>query len=333
MMKKKIKNKNALESVSVVMSMRNASTTLLYALESITKQKYPIEEIIVVDNVSKDNSRELVLQFAKKSKIPIQLLKQKEDGGVSTSYNRGGNIAKSPLIVFMSSDATLPTGNELKKLTDPFREDSLVVATYSRNTLPSFVWNKYNFWQKFYSSRQVDSTRSGFVLKFDCVRRDIFLKIKGLDENFFGDDAVGGEDADISLRLRREGKVIHSNARSYHLHYMGNDYGLSRILHSKKIYARDYGRVVKKELRIFPLEASVFLVKPIISVLPFIPNFHLIGVAVLIIYALLISKRMFLTYSTLINPRIILVPFLDIFFLYYEDFWMMQAIFSKKKKV
>lgn len=331
MMKKKIKSKNALESVSVVMSMRNASTTLLYALESITKQKYPIDEIIVVDNVSKDNSRELVLQFAKISKIPIQLLRQKEDGGVSTSYNRGGNIAKSPLIVFMASDASLPTEKELEKLTDPFRENPLVVATYSQNTLPSFVWNKYNFWQKFYSSRQVDSTRPGFVLKFDCVRRDVFLKIKGLDEKNFGDDAVGGEDADISLRLRKEGKVIHSNARSYHLHYMGNDYNIAHIMKSKKIYARDYGRVIRKDICLSPLRVSVFLIKPVLSILPFIPKFHTIGLLLLIVYSLLISKRMFLNFSTLINPRIILVPFLNIFFLYYEDFWMTQAIFSKKK--
>lgn len=330
-MKKKVENKNVFQSVSIIVTMRNASSTLLYALESIIKQTYPISEIIVVDNVSKDNSCELVLQFAKKSKIPIQLLKQKKDGGISTSFNRGGNIAKSPLIVFMASDATLPTGKELKKLTDPFRDDPLVVATYSQNTLPSFVWNKYNFWQKFYSSRQVDSTRPGFVLKFDCVRRDVFLKIKGLDEENFGDDAVGGEDADISLRLRKEGKVIHSNALSYHLHYMGSNYGISNILKSKKAYARDYGRVIRKYIYLSPLSVSVFLIKPLLSILPFIPNFHTIGLLLLIAYSLLITKRMFLTASTLANPRIILVPFLNILFLYYEDFWIIQAILSKKK--
>jgi glycosyltransferase involved in cell wall biosynthesis len=330
-MKKKVENKNVFQPASIVVTMRNASSTLLYALESIIKQTYPISEVIVVDNVSKDNSCELVLQFAKKSKIPIQLLNQKKDGGISTSFNRGGNIAKSPLIVFMASDATLPTGKELKKLTDPFRDDPLVVATYSQNTLPSFVWNKYNFWQKFYSSRQVDSTRPGFVLKFDCVRRDVFLKIKGLDEENFGDDAVGGEDADIALRLRKEGKVVHSNALSYHLHYMGSNYGISNILKSKKAYARDYGRVIRKYIYLYPLIVSVFLIKPLLSILPFIPSFHTIGLLLLIAYSLLITKRMFLTASTLTNPRIILVPFLNILFLYYEDFWIIQAILSKKK--
>lgn len=330
-MKKMSGSESTFWPVSVIVTMRNASTTLLYTLKSIAKQKYPIKEIIIVDNLSKDNSCELALQFARKSKIPIVLLRQKEDRGVSASFNRGGNIAKSPLIVLMASDATLPTEKELKKLTDPFREDPLVVATYSRNTLPSFVWNKYNFWQKFYSSRQVDSTRPGFVLKFDCVRRDIFLKIKGLDEKNFGDDAVGGEDADISIRLRREGKVIQSNALSYHLHYMGNDYNLIHIIKSKKIYARDYGRVIRKYIYLSPLTVSVFLIKPLLSILPFIPKFHTIGILLLIAYSLLIAKRMFLNYSTLINPRIILVPFLNIVFLYYEDFWIIQAIFSKKK--
>lgn len=330
-MKKISVTESAFKPVSVIVTMRNASTTLPYALKSIAKQAYPIKEIIIVDNLSKDNSRELALEFAKKSKIPVQLLRQKEDRGISASFNRGGNIAKSPLIVFMASDVTLPTGSELKKLTDPFREDPLVVATYSRNTLPSFVWNNYNFWQKFYSSRQVDSTRPGFVLKFDCVRRDVFLKIKGLDEKNFGDDAVGGEDADISLRLRKEGKVIHSDALSYHLHYMGKDYDISHIMKSKKIYARDYGRVIRKYLYRSPLEVSVFLVKPLLSILPFIPRFHTIGLLLLIAYSLLISKRMFLNFSTLINPRIILVPFLNIVFLYYEDFWIIQAIFSKIK--
>ena len=323
--------KNNKIQVSVIITMRNASTTLLYALKSITKQKYPIREIIIVDNLSKDNSRELALKFARKSKIPIQLLRQKEDRGISASFNRGGNIAKSPLIVFMASDVTLPTGKELEKLTDPFRSDTSIVATYSQNTLPSFVWNKYNFWQKFYSSRQVDSTRPGFVLKFDCVRKDVFLKIKGLDEKNFGDDAVGGEDADISLRLKKEGKVIHSNALSYHLHYMSNDYNLSHIMRSKKIYARDYGRVIRKYIYLSPLGVSVFLIKPLLSILPFIPKFHTIGLILLIAYSLLITKRMFLNFSTLINLRIILVPFLNIVFLYYEDFWIIQAFFSKKK--
>lgn len=327
---KKTKKKR-FEPVSVIISMRNASTTLLFTLKSIVMQKYPIKEIIIVDNLSKDNSYQLAFQFSKKSKIPIKLIQQKEDRGLSGSFNRGGSLAQTNLIVFLASDVSLPSDGELGKLVEPFQKDPLVVATYSHNTLPLSTWNKYNFWQKYYSCRQVDSTRPGFVVKLDCVRKDIFDKINGFDEKNFGGDSLGGEDADISVRLRKEGKVIHSDALSYHLHYMGKNYGISDIMRSKKAYARSYGRILRENLYKSPTQISVFLVKPALSLLPLIPKLNIIGLLLLIVYSILITKRMFLSIQTLINPRIVLVPFLNILFLYYEDFWIVQAIFSKKK--
>lgn len=316
--------------VSVIITMRNASTTLLYALKSISMQTYPIDEIIVVDNCSTDNSRELVLKFAKKSKIPIRLLRQKVDRGVSASFNRGGMLVKSPYIVFMTSDASLPTKFELEKLIQPFRIDPGIAATYSQNTLPLSVWKNYNFWEKLYSCRQVGSTRSLFVLKFDCVKKEIFRKIGGFDETTFGEDAIGGEDADISVRIRKEGKVAGSTAQSYHLHYMGDNYGLRDILKSKKIYGRTYGRVLRNDFFKSPAEVSVFFAKPILAVLPFMPKLHIVGVLLLVAYSLLITRRMFFTIDTLLNPRIVLVPFLNIFFLYYEVFWMVESFFKKR---
>ena len=47
-------NKN--EAVSIVMPMRNASTTVFSALESIEKQEYPVREVLLFDNASSDNS-------------------------------------------------------------------------------------------------------------------------------------------------------------------------------------------------------------------------------------------------------------------------------------
>lgn len=323
-------DRNIMETVSVIITMRNASTTLLYALQSIVKQRYPILEIIVIDNCSTDNSCELVTRFARTSKIPIRLIRQKEDRGVSGSFNRGARAARAPLIVFMTSDASLPTEFELRRLTDPFRKDPLVLAAYSQNTLPLSVWENYNFWEKLYSCRQVGSTRSLFVLKFDCIRKETFLKIGGFDEKVFGDDTIGGEDADISVRIRKHGKMVQSDAISYHLHYMGDHYSLWDILKSKKIYGRTYGRVLKNDFMKSPLEVSIFMVKPILAFLPFIPKFHIVGILLLIGYAFVISKRMFYTVQTLANPRILLVPILNIFFLYYEVFWMIESMTRKK---
>jgi glycosyltransferase involved in cell wall biosynthesis len=327
------KPSNSLLPVSVVIPMRNASTTVLDTLKSITKQRYPIREILVVDNVSKDNSRDLVATFAKKSNVSIRILPQKKDLGVSSSFNWGVREAKSNFVVFLTSDCSLPSDNELGKLVKPLLLDSSIVATYSTSVLPQFVWNTYNFWEKYYAARMVENRTSMMVLKFDCIRKDIFLKVGGFDEkNFGGDSAIGGEDADLNMRLRKEGKIVRSKANSLHLHYMANDYTFGNLTHSRKMYARSIGRFLHKSPFNSPLASLVFLIRPALPILPFIPGFRLFGILLILLYAFLFTRKMFLAQLTRSDPRIILVPLLNIFFLYYELFWTLEAFFSFKKR-
>ena len=322
-MKKKIH-----PSVTVVIPMRNSSTTVLDTLNSIVKQTYPIKEIILVDNISKDNSREIVRNFAKKSHVKLRLLVQKKDKGVSSSYNWGVRSAKTKLVVFLTSDCALPGKNELKKLVEPLLTDESVVATYSTCVLPKHIWNTYNFWEKFFSARMVDFKNSGMVLKFDCIKRDVFISIGGFDEkNFGGDGAIGGEDADLTTRLRKLGKIVKSRELSYHLHYKGKDYNLINMAKSRKMYARSQGRFLRK-YGLSVIDAwTAFLPRPLLAFLGII----LIGIPLLIIYAFIYTPKMFLTKETRDNPRIIFVPLLNIYFLYYELYWEINAFLSYKK--
>lgn len=323
-----MKNKNDMLSVSVVIPTRNAATTVLTALKSLVIQTYPIKEIFVVDNVSKDDSREKVLQFAKTSRIPIRLIRQTRDKGVSSSYNLGTRNSKSDIIAFMMSDCMLPTKHELKKLIEPLARDKNVIATFPTAILPREIWNNYNFWQKFYMVSDLDNNRPLMNAKFDCIKRDIFMKIGGYDEkNFGGDSNIGGEDAELSVRLRRKGIVAASSAKIIHLHYMGSNYSIRDLLKSRKLYARTYGRLLRKRGHLFPLEAIVFLIKPGVVILPFLPFFHMIGLVLLCLYAFFHTLKMFTSKLTLSNPRIVLVPFLNIFLLYFDTFWMIEAFF------
>ncbi len=328
------KEKKSLIDVSVIIPMRNASTTVLETLNTIVKQTYPIREIIVIDNVSKDNSREIVLGFAKKCKIPIELIRQKKDKGVSSSYNLGVRLAKSEYVVFLTSDCSLLTEHELEELVEPLRNDPLVVASYSTSVLPGYVWDTYNFWEKYHAARMVDNRSSLMVLKFDCVRRAAFLKIGGFDEvNFGGDGAIGGEDADLNNRLRNEGKIVRSNANSLHLHYMADDYTLLNMARSRKMYARSYGRYLRKNPFVSPFASVVFLARPALAILPIMPFINRAGIIVLVLYAFFYSKKMFTTLATLADPKILLIPILNILFLYYETYWMARAFFSYRKVI
>lgn len=322
-MKKQIKS---FEPVSVIIVMRNAATTVVTALESIVRQEYPIKEVLVVDNKSKDNSRELVRGFAKKSKIPVRLLLQDRDKGVSSSYNLGTKAAKSKYVVFVMSDCYPPSKRELKELTEPFRHDSQIVATFPTTILPRSIWNNYNFWQKLYMVSGLDNKRPLMNAKFDCIRKDVFLRIGGFDEeNFGGESTIGGEDAELSLRLQKEGKVVASKAKTVHLHYMGNDYSLGQLVRSRKMYARTYGRLLRKRGHLFGLGAIVFLIKPALALLPLIPFFHLPGILLLVIYSFMHTRKMFTSKRTIVDPKILILPLLNVFLLYYDTFWMFQA--------
>jgi len=331
--------------VSVIVPMRNSSTTILHALKSISDQRSPIKEIIVVDNVSSDNSIEIVEEYKKKSRIPINIIKRKENKGVGSSYNLGARRATSKYVIFMHSDSSLPSDHEVSKLTEPLRKNLGIVASYPKVILPENVWNTYNFWQKCLFVRAVGKESPGFNGKFDCIRKSVFLKIGGSDEKNFGKDiSIGGEDADLYLRLESQGKIVLSKAKVIHLHYLGSNYSLSDWIRNRKLLARSYGRLIRFEGRRLPLRTYGkgltiplgvlnFTIKPILTVLPFIPNLNIVGILLLVIYSFLNSKKIYTTLSTLLNPRIILLPFIDIFLVYYETFWMIQTFLFVKRKI
>lgn len=325
-----ISKKNTQHSVSVVVPMRNASSTIERCLSSLVSQSYPIKEILVIDNLSKDNSRELVSKFIKRTNVPIRLFAQKKDQGVAASYNYGTRLATSPLVVFMTSDSVLPTSTELGKLVQPLIHDAGVGAAYSTSVLPKFVWDAYNFWEKYFAARMVENYSSLMVLKFDCVRRSAFLEIGGFDVDNFGDEAMGGEDADLSNRLNKNWKIVRSSARSYHLHYLAPDYSLRHMMMSRKMYARSYGRFLRKSPLKDKKATLIFLVKPLLATLPFIPGLTGVGILLLLLYSFIYTRILFMNYKTLVDPRIITIPALNIFFIYYETYWLVQAFFSGK---
>jgi glycosyltransferase involved in cell wall biosynthesis len=322
------------QSVSVIVPMKNSETTILLTLKSISEQEYPVKEIIVIDNVSTDNSIICVEDYAKKSKIPVKLLKRTENKGVGASYNLGAKTAKSDLLIFMHSDSTLASKNELTKLITPLIDDQKTVASYSTIINPESVWETYNFWQKCLFARAVDQENPGLNGKFDCLRRDVYLRIGGYDDVRFGENiGIGSEDADLHLRLKNEGKVILSKARVIHLHYLGNNYKLSDWLNNRKLLARSYGSIIRIQGTNLPVGAFAFAIKPILSVLPFVPHLHITGLIILFIYAFWYTKKMFMSASTLRDPRILLLPGLNIFFIYYETFWMIISYLSIRKKI
>lgn len=321
--------------ISVIVLVYNAETTILEALKSIKRQTYEVSEIIVIDNHSIDNSVQIVKDFRRKNrKINIKIVVRERLYGVSASYNLGAKLAKGNYLVTFHSDSSLSSAHELDKLIQPFLIDPSVVASGSDEYLPEKIWNEYNFWQKYIFANSVGKKRPSLTGKFDCYRKDAFFKAGGSDEkNFGGKKPVGGEDADLHARLKKIGNIVQSKAVVIHMHYNGKGFSINEVIKRKWVFARAYGRVLRiRSKDLSPVAILVLLAKPILGLLPFLPFFHIVGVVLLLIYSIVYSWKMFITRSTLLNPYIICIPMLNIFFVYYEIYWMMRTFFIIEKE-
>jgi glycosyltransferase involved in cell wall biosynthesis len=91
--------------ISVVIPTYNRAHTLPLALDSVLSQTMPAQEVIVVDDGSRDDTAALV----RKSYPQVRYLRQ-SNGGVSRARNRGIAAAQEEWIAFLDSDdAWLPT--------------------------------------------------------------------------------------------------------------------------------------------------------------------------------------------------------------------------------
>mgnify|MGYP002532583580 CR=1 FL=1 len=95
-----VKNNEIL--VSIIVPVYNAKKYLSNTLESILKQSYKNLEIILINDGSTDNSKEICEHYAKiDSRI---ILLNKINGGVSSARNYGLEVAKGDYISFIDSD-------------------------------------------------------------------------------------------------------------------------------------------------------------------------------------------------------------------------------------
>ena len=82
--------------VSIVVPVYNTSNYLYELIKSIQKQKYKNLEIILIDDGSTDNSREICEKFGKKDNRILFFSKKNE--GVSIARNFGLDKAKGKYI-------------------------------------------------------------------------------------------------------------------------------------------------------------------------------------------------------------------------------------------
>ena len=106
-------------SISVIIITRNRAESLKDTLTSLVKQSRQPDEVIVVDNGSTDNSREITSNFTTRLNIKYVYEGQR---GIPYARNTGIRLATKDIIAFIDDDC-LADKNWLKYLEIPFVKD------------------------------------------------------------------------------------------------------------------------------------------------------------------------------------------------------------------
>lgn len=218
------------ELVSVVMPTFNGSNFIKRALDSIVNQTYKNIEIIVVDDLSTDNTYEYV-----KSLKYTNLKLYKSDKKVTASYARNIGIskAKGKYIAFMDDDEEW---NNLKV----YRQVEFLRNNPSYKAVLTNHFYKAGESIKAVNSYSSDYTKDILLMNVQVsagsnilAYKSVVDKIGRFDENF-----VGHQDLEFAIRLDQECKIGHIDGYLFTVHGRSqrNASNTEKLIKAKSMY-------------------------------------------------------------------------------------------------
>lgn len=137
-----------LEPVSIIVPCYNEGEKIGRTIESLLNLDYPknMIEIIVVDDLSKDNSVEVARAYARKYKNVRVIVNKRNSGGAAEPTNIGIKAAKYDYIAVADADSS-PDRDAIRKMIGFLQEDEKVGGV----TCAVLVRNPRNFIQKLQS--------------------------------------------------------------------------------------------------------------------------------------------------------------------------------------
>jgi GT2 family glycosyltransferase len=313
-------------SISVIMPVYSGETTVTRTLECLIKQKTSFCELIVINDSSPDKSEELVRRFFEKNKADFKIINHEKNLGLAKSYNEGIRISKGSLIVTLHQDVIF-SEDALEKLVFPFGEKDVVAASH-RVAHPLKTWNTYNFWQKCFFARQAGKDQFGIDGKFDCFRKEALVKVGQFDEKSF---RSAGEDADLVFRLRKIGRIDDTEAKIIHLHKVSKDFSYRDIIYKQKQYSESRGVLLrKKRIKSFQNFLEMFF-RELLLIFLLVPYLSYFSAALVIIYSFWYTKLVY--FKEYKNPRIIILPFFNIYLLFVSIAYTFRGFIYGKQKM
>ena len=187
---------------SIIIVTYNHRVYLDACLQSVMKQEYP-HEIIIVDNCSQDDTVQLVLAGYPE----LTIIQSQNNRGFGAGNNLGVNHAKGEYVIFLNPD-TIVQSDWLSALLSPMEQNNRLITTPKILTYDGLTINtcgNINHFTGLNFTRGLGRDPSCYPDSWEvsgisgacfAMRRCNFLEIGGFDEHFF----LYNEDSDLSWR-------------------------------------------------------------------------------------------------------------------------------------
>jgi glycosyltransferase involved in cell wall biosynthesis len=185
-------------SLSAIIPALNAADTIARCLDAITAQRSDDVEVIVVDDGSTDDTFEIA------SRYEVRLLKLPRNMGQSAARNRGAEMARAPVLLFLDADVALAPGALARTKAAMSRGDAdAIIGSYDDDPAAKSTISRFKNLAHHYFHQRSRPEATTFWGACGLVRRETFFAAGGFDEQ-----RLALEDVELGYRMTARGIQI-----------------------------------------------------------------------------------------------------------------------------
>jgi glycosyltransferase involved in cell wall biosynthesis len=180
---------------SVIIPTYNREEFIKFAIQSVIDQTFKSWELIIIDDGSTDNTKDIVQEYLSDSRIKYVYQENQER---SASRNNGVNIAHGKWICFLDSDDQF-LSTHLQVFSENIKEHKHIHFFYNLKVGETYYKKEDKYNQVFTSvihSQQV------------CIQKELLI------ENKYNTDLYIGEDLELWMRILEHTDIICTDVQS-----------------------------------------------------------------------------------------------------------------------
>ncbi|MCX8069899.1 MAG: glycosyltransferase [Thermodesulfovibrionales bacterium] len=221
-------NKLQLPFISVIIPAYNRANMIGKTIESFVNQSYPKDryEIIISDNNSTDNTKDIVEQIAKQSEVKI-IYHFEGRQGVHFARNSAAKLAKGE-ILYYTDDDMVADKELLIEIVRCFEDEKVGSAT--GKVLPMWESDPPEWVLKLCQNAYLSLHDRGdhFFISDDdfgvyschmAIRKDVFFECGGFNPENTAGEWIGDGETGLNIKVKEKGYKFGYNGRSiiYHM--------------------------------------------------------------------------------------------------------------------